>query len=281
MHKDISKQNSMMSINILDAKELVFSNENINELSALAYSNNILYALSNLAYLHKFKIDLKNNKINSLKLISSKKLQNKKSKELKKKKSDSEGMVYIDGTLYISFERKPRVDIYSLNGKKIKGKKIQKQLRDIKNYRGKNKALESITYADNYGVLVAPEVSLENEDKKYHYIYSKHKFYKFLASAKLSALEYIGDDSVLSLERKFDFFTRRRIIILKKIYLQMCKDNICKSEVLARLDSNNGWNLDNFEGLTKISKNKYLMVSDDNQNIFQKTLLVLFELKWL
>lgn len=277
MHNNLTQKNKSSAIKILDVKELIF--ENVNELSALAYKDNNLYALSNLAYLHKFSIDIKNNKINSLKLLSTVKLKNKKSHELKNKKSDSEGMVLVGSKLYISFERKPRVDIFSLNGKKIKKYKIQKKLKNIDNYRGKNKALESITYLKKIGIVVAPEVALEKEDENYHYIYSKNKFYKFKASAKLSALESIDDYTLLSLERYYNFFSSRRIITLKKIYLKNCKNDICKSDVLAILDSDNGWNLDNFEGLTKISKNRYLMVSDDNQNIFQKTLLVLFEIK--
>jgi hypothetical protein len=44
------------------------------------------------------------------------------------------------------------------------------------------------------------------------------------------------------------------------------------------MDSQKGWHIDNFEGLTKVGKNLYLMVSDDNESIFQKTLFVLFEL---
>jgi hypothetical protein len=86
-------------INILDTKELKL--KGVNELSALAYDGKILYALSNLSILHHFKIDLSNNKITSIKLINTMNLRTKKNKILKKKKSDSEGMVYVDKKLYI------------------------------------------------------------------------------------------------------------------------------------------------------------------------------------
>ena len=82
---------------------------------------------------------------------------------------------------------------------------------------------------------------------------------------------------MLVLERSFDNIMRRRITTLSKVYLDKCNDGLCKSVVLAKLDSKKGWNIDNFEGLTKISDNQYLMVSDDNDSMFQKTLLVLFE----
>ena len=264
-------------INILDTKEIDL--KSVNELSALAYDGKILYALSNLSVLHHFKIDLQKDKIDSLKLIKTVKLKNKKDKDLKKKKSDSEGMVFVDGELYTSFERKPRVNIYSLNGKKIKKYKIPKFLRDIQNYQGKNKALESITYNEKYGILLSPEKPLLNEDKNYHTIYSKKDSYKFKYTAKLTALEFINENELLSIEREFSYFNFQRVITLSKIYLNRCNDNICKSEVLAVFNSNSEINAENFEGLTKVGKNKFLMVSDDNDSIFQKTLLVLFEIK--
>jgi len=270
---------SVMGINILDSKELVFKNLKTNELSALAYSHNRLYALSDFGYLHHFYIDLQNDKINSLKFLKSIRLKNKKGKVLKKKKSDSEGMVLVDNQLYISFERKPRVEVYTLNGQKVKNKKIQKKLRDIDNYKGKNKALESIAYNKTYGLLVAPELELIGENENYHTIYAKYKTYKFKSSGSLCALEFISDDEILALERDFYRFTRKMIITLTKIHLDECKGNICKSEQMAKLSTAEGWSLDNFEGLTKVGKNRYLMVSDDNDSFLQKTLLVLFELR--
>jgi hypothetical protein len=57
------------------------------------------------------------------------------------------------------------------------------------------------------------------------------------------------------------------------------KHHVCKSKYLAAFDSYKGWHIDNFEGLTKVGKNRFLMISDDNDSFFQKTLLVLFEIR--
>jgi hypothetical protein len=256
-------------IEILDTK--VLNIKNVYELSALAYDGETLYALSDTGILHHLKLDIQNNKINSISLL--------KSKKLRKKKSDTEGMVFAKNKLYISFERKPKVIKYSLNGTKIKKYKIPKILRDIDNYQAKNKSLEAIAYHKDYGVLVAPERPLVKDDKKYHTLYAKDKNYKFIASGSLSALEFIRSGEVMALERDFNFFTFNRVITLSKIYLDECFEDICKTEVLAKLKTTDGYDLDNFEGLTKLYDNKYLMVSDDNRSMFQKTLFVLFELK--
>ena len=274
----LSANDRPIVVNILDSKELSFKNQNIHELSALAFKDDKLYALSDMGYLYHFKIDLRNDKINSLELLKTVKLKNKKAKALKKRKSDSEGMVLVDNSLYISFERKPRVDVYSLNGEKIKKHKLEKKLRDIDNYRGKNKALEAIAYSKNYGVVVAPEVSLKGDTKKYHTLYSKDRLFKFISSGKLSALEFICDDTIMALERDFSLISFNRVITLTKIDLNACNDDLCKSETIAKLRTSDGWKLDNFEGLTKVGENRYLMVSDDNDSFFQKTLLVLFEI---
>jgi hypothetical protein len=72
------------------------------------------------------------------------------------------------------------------------------------------------------------------------------------------------------------------VITLKKVWLKQCrkkgkKGGNCKSEILAQFSSGDGWQVDNFEGLAKVGKNRYVIVSDDNDRFFQRTLLVYFE----
>jgi len=258
------KTSQFMSIKISDAKELKFSSSNINELSALAYKKDILYILSDKGFLHHFSILIEDDKI--------KKLSLKKTIKLKGKKLDSEGLVLKDDKLLISFERKPKVVLYSKDGIKIKKKKIYKDLRNIKNYKSKNKALESVAYNKKYGIITAPELPLKKSDKKYHTLYSKKKKWDFLACGGITALEFMSKNEIMILQRDFNSLTRRRVATISKLNLKNLEYT-----VLAKLDSSKGWNIDNFEGLTKVDEKKYLMISDDNNSFFQKTLLVLFE----
>ncbi|MEN8303238.1 MAG: esterase-like activity of phytase family protein [Campylobacterota bacterium] len=270
-----------MHINILDSKELKFEaldGIDVTELSALAYKDSTLYALSDKGYLYHFDIEIKNSKIKRLSLKKAFKLKKKSDKRLKKKKRDSEGLAFLDDELLISFERKHRVELFSLNGVKIKKVKINKSLRDIKNYESQNKGLESVAYSKKYGVITAPELPLKHENRKYHTLYAKDKTWKFKAEGSITALEFIDKERVLILLREFNDFTRKRVITLSAVNLYNCKKRVCASKTLARFDSSEGWKIDNFEGLTKVAKNRYLMVSDDNGSFFQKTLLVLFEI---
>ena len=270
-----------MHINILDSKELgfdAFNGIDVTELSALAYKDSTLYALSDKGYLYHFDIDIKNSKIKKLSLQKAFILRNKENKELKKKKRDSEGLMFLGDNLLISFERKHRVELYSLNAVKIKKMKIHKSLRDIENYKSKNKGLEAVTYSKKYGVITAPELPLKHESKKYHILYSKDKSWKFKADGSITALEFLDKNRVLVLLREFNELTRKRVTTLCEVNLKKCKKSICESKTLTRLDSSKGWKIDNFVGLTKVDKNRYLMISDDNGSFFQKTLLVLFEI---
>ena len=270
-----------MHINILDSKELKFEaldGIEVTELSALAYKDSTLYALSDKGYLYHFEIGIKKSKIKKLSLKKAFKLKNKSGKKLKKKKRDSEGLVFLGDDLLISFERKHRVELFSLNSVKIKKIKINKSLRDSENYESKNKGLEAVAYSKKYGVITAPELPLKSEDKEYHTLYAKDKTWKFKAEGSITALEFIDREKILVLLREFNEFSRKRVATLCEVNLNNCKKSVCKSKVLARLDSSDGWSIDNFEGLARISDNRYLMISDDNGSFFQKTLLVLFEI---
>lgn len=264
------KSSKFMSIKILDSKELNF--KSTRELSDIALDRNTLYAIGDKGYLYTFKISLKDNKIKKLKLKSETKLKNSKGKDLKKSKSDSEGLAFMGNDLLISFEKKSRIELYTKGGIKIKSIKIAKALQNIKNYRAKNRGLEAVTYSDKYGVITAPEVPLNSNNKRVHVIYSKNRTWSFSASGSITSLEFINSDEILILQRESKK-NHNYDITLTKLNL-----TTCKSEEIAILKSKKGWKTDNFEGLTKVSKNKFLMISDNQNSKHQKTLLVLFEL---
>ena len=262
-------------LNILDVYE--YKAGDVGELSALAYDGKILYSISDYGELHHFSLNLKNNKIKSIKLIKSYKLKNKFLQRLKKRKRDAEGLVYKDNNLYISFEEKPRIEKYSIYGEKIKKIKIPKILRNIDNYKSKNTALESLAYSDIYGFVTAPERPFENDN--IHKLYTtKNKIFLFKASGYLTDLEFIDKYNILALERKWNPFTRHLMSFIKKVNLKDCENHICKSEVLKIIDSKKDNFEDNYEGLTKVKNNLFLMVSDDNNSPLQKTYFVLFKL---
>jgi len=261
-------------IEILDVKHLDFKRFEENEfleLSDLAYKDGTLYILSDKGVLFSFDADINNDQIQRLQFLKTNKLRDKKGKELKVSKSDAEGLSFLGNELLISFERKHRVELFSIDGQKLKKLVIHKELQDKKAYRKKNKGLEAVVYSKTYGVLTLPELSLNSYPRKTHLLYSKDHTWEFPASGNVSSIEMLDEHSVLVLEKQANFFSRRWIITLSSL-------NLINSQhkILAEFDTRDGWNLDNFEGLSKVGENSYLMISDDNDSFFQKTLLVLF-----
>ncbi len=276
-----SQSHMNIKIKILDAKELKFPKKNgieFSEISDLAYKDFRLFALSDRGFLYRLSVDLSHGKIDNLTLVNSMSLKDKKRSASDKEYKDSEGMAFFENDLLISFEKKHRVDLYDLNAKKIDSVKINKSLENLSKYVSANKGLESVAYNEKYGVITAPEVPLINKNSKFHTIYSKDKTWSFKADGSISGLEFINKNEVLALLRQESFLALRRVTTLVVVNLNDCKNGKCKSEVVANMDSSDGWRLDNFEGLTKVGKNRFLIISDDNGSFFQKTLLVLFEI---
>lgn len=226
--------------------------------------------VANDGKLYSYDLKIKNQKITSLKELKSLLLKDKKLKPLKKKKKDAEGLAFYKENLLISFERKHRVELYSLNGVKIKKMKLNKALEDMDNYRDKNKGLEAVTYSENYGIITAPEKPFIG--KKNHLLYAKNRTWKFKAEGNIKALEFINQNELLVLLRQSSGLIGSKTSSLVRINLSTCRTNSCKVELLLQVDGN-------FEGLTKLYENFYLMVSDNDGSLFQKTQLVLFELK--
>jgi len=263
-------------IKILDSKEFKSSKIDgikITEVSDLAFKDGILWGLSDQGYLYRFSLVIKDKKIQKIKPLKAFRLKTKKGKKLKKSKRDAEGLCYTDKKLLISFERKPRISYFSLNGIKLKNANIDKKLLDIKNYRSENKALESVIYSKKYGVVTAPELPLKMQNKSTHTIFTNKGDFKFVASGCITSLEFIDEDNLLVLLRDYSYLSGRLVVTLLRFDLLSGDVN-----TLLKMDSKKGWHIDNFEGLTKVGKNLYLIVSDDNENLFQKTLFVLFEL---
>lgn len=273
------RPNDIKGIVIHDVKEI--KGEVLNELyfagiSDLSYCNDQLFALSDRGALFRLDVRLENKKITTFKLVEAYVLKGKNGKPLKH--DDAEGLDCYDEGLVVSFERKPRLLLMSKQGVKKEKLPLSPALQDIKNYQKKNKALEAVIFDENYGYITAPEIPLKGENEGLHRLYSSSRTWQFEARGQITALEHY-DEGLIILERSFSFLNGQHII-LSRLNLTNCKENrVCLTKVLAQMRSEDGWYLDNFEGLAHIKDDLYLMISDDNESIFQKTLLMLFEIK--
>lgn len=292
---DFEKE-QLPQLEILDAKSLHLKDNQqkaITELSGIAWDNdeNILYAVSDEGMLYHLRLVIKDDQLQSVDVLKEYYFYSKKDKKLKGKWSDTEGLALKnnhngkkgDTQLIVSFENKPRVNLYSPIGKFIKNIKIPKKLTKRKSFRHRNKALESVTYHNEYGVITAGEYPLKDKPKNVQTIYSAngHEWSFIKSPAKNSAITGIelldGGQELLVLERAWSGVANPLQIRLSSINTQICdKHKFCQQTILGDFSTGEGWQLDNFEGLAALAGNHFLMISDDNQSRLQRTVLVLF-----
>jgi len=281
----------LQHIKILDQVELqyrVIDGEKFSEISDIAYlpPKEKLFMISDEGILFVFHAKF-GEKIEALEPIEVAKLTKKGGKSFKKWRKDSEGLT-LDGKgrLLVSFEGKAKIGWFHKNSEKI-GQRIKKYtiptlLQNKKNYRSKNKSLEALAWHPKYGVLTVTEWPLKRDHKKKQTVYTLNgKKWHFTAEPEprsaVSAIEVMDDGNLLVLERSYTGLMDPFVVTLKKVYLNRCNKGWCHTEILAKMDSHQGWDVDNFEGLARVGKNRYVMVSDDNDNFFQRTLLIYFE----
>ncbi len=91
-------------------------------------------------------------------------------------------------------------------------------------------------------------------------------------------MEILPNGDALVLERAYSNPLTPLDIKLRRVKLEQCdKKRVCETETIASFNGADGWLLDNFEGLAHIRDNQYLMVSDNNKSLFQKTIFMMFE----
>ncbi len=284
-----SNENQFEGITLLDQKRLLFkeiSGLKFSEISDVTYdqTEKKLYLLSDEGILFVFEAFF-SDRIETLNAVRGMTLAKKEGKKFKKWRHDSEGLALDNkGHLYVSFEGRAKVGKFNQKGEMVKKYTLPKKLRDPKNYRSRNKSLEALTWHPRYGLLTAAEWPLKNKQKKDQTVYALNgKEWQFKAEVEQSsavvAMEVMDDGNLLVMERSYSGLLNPFVITLKKVYLNQCKnkEKMCKSELLIKMNSHQGWSIDNFEGLAKVGKHRYVMVSDDNGNFFQQTLLIYFE----
>lgn len=294
--KNTEITSQFMQINLLGSialKSIKVNSLLLSELSGIAWDNDeqLLYAVSDEGLLYHLKLTLKEGRLESMQATLATRLKNKNGKKLSGKYSDSEGLSLINGNngkrgdsqLIISFENKPRIVYYSPKGKFLHKVKLPKNLKKRKHYRHKNKALESVTIHPKYGILTASEYPLKVDKLNYQSLYSDTgEIWHFEASqatnSAITGLETLPNGDIMILERAYQNPIIPITINLRRLKLEQCnKKRECETEIIASFNGGDGWLLDNFEGLAHLKDNQYLMVSDNNENPLQRTILVLFE----
>ena len=272
------------AITILDERSLIYPLKQtipFSEISDLSYDNKThrLYMIGDKGNFYTFSAEFKE-KITKLNYLSAYRINEKK----RPSKYDTEGLTHDNrGNLYISFERSPRIASISKKGYLKRNQRLTKELRDKKNYQSRNKIFEALAWHNKYGLLTVAEFPLHKKKTTQQTVYSlKGKRWHFKAepykNSAVTAIEVMDDNHLLILERAFTSVFEPMHITLKRLYLNKCnKKHFCKTEVLTTYTGQAGINISNYEGLAKVGKNRYLMVSDNNNKAILSTKLIYFK----
>lgn len=264
----------------------------ISELSGLAWDQDeqLLYAISDKGNVFHFQLILEANRIVKVDPVFAARLQDKDGEQVKKGRRDSEGLTLInaangkrgDTQLVIAFEGIPRIIRFTPQGRAISNIGLPAVLQDRRAYQHGNDSLESITFHPRHGFITAPEMPLKGQPRNLHTLYStKGKQWSFMAypakNSGISGLETLSDGNLLVMERAWSGILNPLVVSLRYLDFKQCsKDGACTVQDLKVLSSH--LLVDNFEGLTHIQGNQYLMVSDDGNEELLRTALTLFTL---
>lgn len=264
----------------------------LHELSGLAWDadENLLYAITDKGHLFHFRLILDGNHLETVEPVYAAMLTDLAGEPIKKTRRDSEGLTVLNATngkhgdtqLVIAFEGVPRLIRFTPQGHALMNIQLPKELQNQHAYRSGNTSLESVTYHPRYGFVTAPERSLKNYPLNVHTLYStKGQRWSFLAypavNSGISALEALPNGNMLMIERSWSGLMNPFVLALRYVDFQQCAPaGVCQAQDL--YVSSSYLFIDNYEGLTHIKGNQYLMVSDDGNSSFLNTKLTLFTL---
>lgn len=287
---------TFMGIRLLGSIELALvsvDGQALGGLSALAWDEDekLLYALSDRGSLFHLQPHFENGYLVGAGLLAGFALRDQQQRPLRGRHADAEAMVLRgaangiagDSLLAVAFERYPRIVIYTPQGRYVDRLGLPAALSDASRYADPNKALEALTWLPWPGFLTAPERPLVgSEDGTISLMALDGSYWRYplrvTANASLVDMLALPDGSLLTLERGHGLMFLPLVISLRHTHISPASaGQRLAVATLAVLDSSQGWSIDNFEGVTHHQGMKFFMVSDDNFNELQKTLLVYFE----
>jgi hypothetical protein len=287
-----------MGIRLLGAlrlKPVRVDGQPLRELSGLAWDQDeeLLYAVSDGGRLFHFRPEFDGALLTGLSAVAGYALEGPPGgRPMTRAWSDSEDLaiengdngVTGDSRLVVSFERRPRLARYSPEGRLLEPIALPAPLSEVASYASANKSLESVARHPAFGLLTAPEWPLIGSAPRTVEIWSTAgKSWAYLLrdvpNNALVAMEALEDGSLVTLERGHGLLYSPLIISLRRTFpLAPEPRSPARVSTAAVFDSSAGWRIDNFEGLARHRGLRFFVVSDDNENPLQVTLMLYLEI---
>ncbi|MEQ8290115.1 MAG: esterase-like activity of phytase family protein [Gammaproteobacteria bacterium] len=270
----------------LKLDSITANGDKLMEFSGLGWDKDekLLYALSDRGFIVHLQPVFRKGELIDLELVAYYPLLDKDHKPLRYKHADSEGLELVaadngisgDTELIVSFERIPRLVRYDTNGNLIDTISISTTLADISQYQGENKSLEAVTAHPQHGLLLGTEKPLPATGQNIFAV-NGNKGWIFTPSnpkhGSLVGMTSLAHGIVIALERSFPGIFAG---VTSSLHMLQFHDNSIKQQLLLTLKPADGLFNDNFEGLAWHRSNRFFMISDDNDNVLQRNLLLYF-----
>ncbi|WP_162617965.1 esterase-like activity of phytase family protein [Salinicola halophilus] len=243
----------------------------------------MLFLVSDRGWLHRARLDFTGSgELRDYQPLDTYPLRSRQGSILESERSDAESLVLEnarDGVrgntqLVIGFEGDARWQRFYPSGLAGEAPHRSARLADTQ----PNAGLEGLADLPGFGLIGGIESSPEGWPDTLTRLFTldgEHEWRYPLASdtnSALTALEALDGD-LLVLERAY---TPPASVVINLRRAALAKNGSVTVTDLARLSNGEGWSVDNFEGLTRIGDGRYLMVSDDNFSLLQRTLLSCF-----
>lgn len=178
--------------------------------------------------------------------------------------------------LLVAFEGHPRISRFTPDGEHLGDLTLPPGLADKDSYQDLNSALEALAVHPRLGILTAAERPRRGEDASLHMLSSLDGARLRLARANGSDCALVGLESslqgdIILLERCYQSMSGRLVVHLRQASPSGQRP---EPRTLATWDTAQGWQIDNFEGITRVHGDHYLLVSDDNAAADQRSLLL-------
>lgn len=280
-------------LGMLELPDISQNGVRLSQLSGLAWDEDdgILYAISDKGALFHLRPQFKDKVLTGISLLKAVPLRELKSdKPLKRLVQDFEGLNILNGRdgrkgnaeLVVSTEGIPQVLRFNVDGQMTGNYPMIAPLNNRKNYRNTNKMLESVCISPTHGVITAPETPLNGEQEHYTRLFSLSGpswLYPLDSGNRITDIECRNQNEVLVLQQNFLHGFGQITVMLKRVRLTPVPvSGPLAPETIFTLDSQSGFQLDNFEGLAHHRGGRFFMVSDNNDLFIQRTLLMYFEL---
>ena len=299
-HSVLDDDESLEGVTLLGALRLSsqsIDGHGILGLSGLAWDEDEqrIYAISDRGALFHFKPTFEQGRLTGLHALAAYPLIGRRGRVLEESDADAEGLdvenasngVMGDTKLIVSFERKVRVVRFEPDGRAIEAVKIPAHFRRTGPYRGSNASLEGVMVHPTLGIVASVERPPEGvSDNTVPLFSSAGRIWQYplreVSNSALVAIESLPDGRAVTLERSHSaFFFPLRSTFRLIPSLEATTGGVLEVKTLIELNSAVGHNIDNFEGLARHRGNRFFVISDDNANPLQDTLLLYLELDGL